>query len=703
MKKPKLTDASVKGGTPAGKKSVQSAASVGFPALAGIALLLLLGLGIYSNSFDCSFHLDDKNSIMENTNIHDLSRLDDIWNFNHNRFIPYLSLAVNYHFGQLQVWGYHAFNLVVHLINALLVYWLTLLVFSTPALKEHKLARHKQALALVTAMLFVSHPLATQSVTYIVQRLASMVALFYFLSMALYLKGRLSSGPGASRYMYFAGALAAGIMALFSKENAYTLPLNLLLIEALLLQKVVLHIRWNDYRVWLTLGSLLALALFIYLRFTAVIFQPILPTGGNAYTVTSTNYLFTQFSVILTYIRLLFFPYKQNLDYDYPLSESLLEPVTLLSLLALLGILALGVYLLQRSRLVAFGIFFFFIALAVESSIVPIADIIFEHRTYLPSFGFFLILSSVGFSLFGDQQRNMVYLLFTFIIGVNAVLTYQRNKVWKDELSLWNDVVSKSPGKARAYLNRGVAHWTAGNRQQALADYRQATALDPEHYYSAYYNLGVAESGFGQWDNAIRSYSRAIALYPQYPAAYAGLGIAYASNNMQAEALQAFAKAIELNPNDAQHHFNRGNVYMTSRQWTPALEDYSRAVSLNPAYVDAFSNRAIVYGNLGEYQNAINDCSKVIELDPAYVKAYTNRAITYYSMGKWSEAIADYSTVLKMAPGNISAYYNRGLAYMNTQNWEAAVADLSKVLEADPSNQSAINSRAQAMANLQKQ
>jgi tetratricopeptide (TPR) repeat protein len=698
MKKPKLTDASVKGGAPAGKKSVQSAASGGFPALAGIALLLLLGLGIYSNSFDCSFHLDDKNSIIENPNIQDLSRIDQLYAFNKSRFIPYLTMAMNYQYGQLDVWGYHAFNLLVHLINALLVCWLTLLVFSTPAVRDHPLARHKNAIALITALLFVSHPLATQSVTYIVQRLASMAALFYYASMALYLKARLTEKYGPLKVVLFISSIIMAGLALFSKENSYTLPLAILLMEVLLMQSVSLKQRWTDYRVLLVAGSMLVLALFVYMRFTTAVLKPILPSGGNPYTVTSTNYLFAQFPVILTYIRLLVLPYNQNLDHDVAPIESLFDVRSLMSLLVILALIVLAIRQVRRNPVFSFGILFFFAALTVESSIIPINDLMFEHRTYLPSFGFFLLMSSLVFSLFSESNKRLAMLVLFGIVGINSVLTYQRNKVWKDELSLWSDVVSKSPMKARAYINRGVAHWTAGNKQQALSDYTKAIELNPNYSYAAYYNLGVVQSDFGQWDKAIQSFDRAIQLYPGYYAAISGQAIAYGNSNNPAEALKGFQKAIELNPRDAVNFFNRGNVRMAAKQWQEALDDYSKAIELDPNYLDAYCNRAVVYGNLSQAENAIGDCSKAIAINPSYAKAYNNRAISYYNLGKWNDAIQDYSAAIRLAPTNPNAYYYRGIAYMNLQQWDSAITDLSKVLELNPSNQAAFNSRAQAMA-----
>ena len=151
----------------------------------GIIAILILGFIIYGNTFNCAFQFDDKHNIVDFDGIRDLGNLKPMWEVNHSRFLSFLSFAINYHYGQLNVGGYHFVNLCIHLLNACLVFWIIRLLFTTPALKNNNVAIHKSSIALVGALMFVSHPLATGAVTYIVQRMASMVATFYFLSIAL--------------------------------------------------------------------------------------------------------------------------------------------------------------------------------------------------------------------------------------------------------------------------------------------------------------------------------------------------------------------------------------------------------------------------------------------------------------------------------------------------------------------------------------
>jgi len=198
--------------------------------LLSIILISCLGSVVYSNTFFCSFHFDDFRFIVHNPSIKNIHNLQNIWHYWHCRFVTFLSLAFNYHLNGLNVFGYHLFNLAVHLASAFFVWWLTLLTLSTPAMKEDKITRHADIIALFTGLVFVSHPVQTEAVTYIWQRAASMAALFYLASVCFYVKSRsLHNGPGGK--FYYAGSLITAVLAMFTKENTVTLPLMILFYE----------------------------------------------------------------------------------------------------------------------------------------------------------------------------------------------------------------------------------------------------------------------------------------------------------------------------------------------------------------------------------------------------------------------------------------------------------------------------------------
>jgi len=185
--------------------------------LFSIGIVIIIGLIIYSNSFKCSFHFDDYDHIVNNPKIHDLNDFESWWNYSTNRPVSIFTFVVNYHYHELNVFYYHLVNLLIHLINAILVWWFTLLLFSTPIIKKNLLYEHKRLIALIVSLLFVSHPLATQSVTYIIQRQSSLAALFYFLSLALYLQARISDKSVKFKVVLFLGAFFSAVLAFYSK------------------------------------------------------------------------------------------------------------------------------------------------------------------------------------------------------------------------------------------------------------------------------------------------------------------------------------------------------------------------------------------------------------------------------------------------------------------------------------------------------
>jgi protein O-mannosyl-transferase len=630
--------------------------------LAGLAVISILGIIIYSNSFTCSFHFDDIPRIVDNTNIRNLADVKTWWNYYPTRPVGIFTFVLNYHFNQLDVRYWHLVNLVIHLINSGLVWWLALLILSTPSMKDNPMNRHKNAIAFFTALLFVSHPLATQSVTYIVQRFASLVTMFYLLSATLYMKARLTDKMTSAAWLMYTGSLISALLAMLTKENAFTLPPALLLFELFFFRIKKLSINFRDYRVLLFIAAFLSVIIFLAFQFSSAILNSIPPSNGNNYTITPINYLFTQFSVILKYIQLLFLPVNQNLDYDFPISESFFTPRTLLSFLVLLMILVLAAFLYKRHRILSFGIFWFFLTLSVESSFIPIKDLIFEHRTYLPSVGFFLALCSGIYILLWNKYKNLAISILLMIVASNTILAYERNKVWKDDLTLWDDNVSKSPNKAGPVLNRGVAYGKLKQWDKSTADYLRAIEINP-NYSTAYSNLGINWGNLEQWDKSIEACSRAIELEPKYIEAYYNRGFAYSNLGIRDKAISDYTKAIGIDPKYAIAYYNRGIDWFNLGKWEKSIADFSKVVEIDPSFSAAWYNRGIDWGNLEQWDKAIHDYSMAIGLNPKFVLAYNGRGIAYHNLRQWEKAISDFSSAVAIDPSFTRAYSNRDISY----------------------------------------
>ncbi len=574
-------------------------------ALKGLATILILGFIIYANSFQTTFHLDDINNIRDNQSIRNLSDIQGMWQFSQTRFLALYTFAWNFHYGQLNVAGYHVVNLIIHLINAILVYWLSFLLFSTPVLKDKFLPKDKTMLSLAVALLFVSHPLATQSVTYIVQRMTSMSAMFYLLGLVLYLLSRFTD-IGKAKTRLLIGCGISVLLACLTKENAFTFPFAIVLIEIFFLQTRPNAISFKDKRVLLIGAALVSLIALGFYSYSDYLLHPEYEhQNEREIDITSWRYLLTQFSVILKYIQLLILPVNQVFDYNYKLVTSFLDPKAWISFLALLGLIGLAILTFKKHRLISFGICWFFLTISIESSIIPLQDLIFEHRTYLPSFGFFLIFVYILYSLTWKNLKNIGLSILALVIVVNSVLTYMRNNVWKDEITLCTDSIKKSPGKARPYNNRGDALVDEKRYEEALLDFDKAIELLPQ-YAMAYYNRGNLYQKQKKYDLALTDFNYAIRYERDFDKAYNNRGTLYKETNRFDEAIVDYDRAISLNPDYFMAYNNRGSVYILQKQYQQAIEDLDKAIALKPDFAEAFGNRGIAKLKMGNTDGCVD-------------------------------------------------------------------------------------------------
>ncbi len=581
-----------------------------------IILIACLGIIIYSNTFHAPFQFDDKVFITNNTTLRNIGHWQDIWSYMPCRFITFLSLALNYHCHQLDVFGYHMVNLIIHLAAAILVWWLTLLTFSTPILKKQDIVRSAEIMALLIALVFVSHPLQTEGVTYIWQRCTSLAALFYLASLCCYVKARLmnshsgkinfieiAASPSAPRndVILYSSSLSFAIMAMFTKENTITLPLMILLYEYFFF-KTERNFNWKYAGPFLLTVCIIPLTMFL----TASTSDSRVAAPTEPGNISSMHYFLTQLRAMVTYIRLAFLPFNQNVDYDYPILRNILAPPVLLGLTFLAAIFYCAKRLFQKYRIISFSILWFFITLLPESSFFPLKDVIFEHRLYLPLVGYSLFLASSVYYLLRDKNLSAIVKILIAVIACYAVMTYQRNKVWQSEFTLWNDAIQKSPHKERPYNNCGLILAQQGHLKEAIADYSKAIEINPR-YINAYVNRGLLYSQQGEYRQAISDDD----------------------------------KAIELNPQLAEAYINRANVYFKEAQLNQAEADYTQAVTLKPALRDAYYNLGFIDSKQGHFLQAVFCYSQVIKLNPKDIEAYTNRAICFFKLNEFDKSWDD--------------------------------------------------------------
>lgn len=509
-----------------------------------IIFLALTGCLVYSNTFLSPFHFDDYFSIVANTSIGTFQGFKEVWNFWPTRFLAYYSLAMNYRYGKLDVTGYHWFNLVVHIISGILVWRLTLMILSSPGLQSPAGNKRVRILALLSGLLFVVHPIQTQAVTYIIQRTTSLAALFYLAALCFYAKARIlqyANNLSLAQNIFYCCSLITATAAMFTKETAITLPFAVMLYEFCFFKKGG-SINWKPVIPFLPMLFIIPLTML----FThSVNFLELHRAIEPASDISPLNYLLTEFRVLATYLRLLFLPFNQNLDYDYAIAKSLTELNTLASFSLLVVIFVIAVKLFRRHRLISFSIFWFFLTLLPESSIIPIKDVIFEHRLYLTMFGYSLFAVSIAFYFYNSKSAKAVLAVLIAVTVSYAALAYKRNFVWQDELSLWNDTIYKSPGKARPYNERGFVYLLKGNYERAVIDFTKTLEIDPK-YVSAYNNRGITYIRKEDYKQAIFDFSEAIKIETKYAPAYSNRAVAYFYCHEYEKAWEDLNKATAL-------------------------------------------------------------------------------------------------------------------------------------------------------------
>ncbi|HNX90617.1 MAG TPA: tetratricopeptide repeat protein [Candidatus Omnitrophota bacterium] len=532
-------------------------------------LIVAAAFLVYLNSLHSPFVFDDKIYITQNKSIRDLFDLAAMWKANRTRFVAYFSFALNYRFSGLEVFWYHLTNIAVHAGASLFVWRMAYLIG-----KEENEVGNKETwvVPFFAGILFAVHPVQTQAVTYICQRITSLATFFYLAAFVLYLEGRISSrGGGKIRYVFFCGACCFCIFAMFTKEISVTLPVMIICYEIIFNkgQKFREKIKYVVPAAAAILIIPLAIGLFGDTKLGQIlnVFQ-----RSNSYLVST--YFFTQLKVICTYIRLAFVPFGQNLDYDYLVSDSFFEPSVIASAVVLCSIIFTAFIMRKNNKKLFFCVSWFFITVLPQSSFFVSEDLIFEHRLYLPLAGFAVFLPEAVSIITGRKNKQLLMVILVIISVIYGGMTIARNAVWRDGISLWTDVIKKSPNKVRGYHNRGVLYYESGETDKALMDYDKAIGIlfrikaEKAAYYELMQKTGVWTEEF----------------------------------------------IVEIKLDNAKIFCDRGIVYTVRGEKDKAISDFDSAIEINPKYALAYKNRAVAYFLKGEYDKSRQDVKKAQEL-----------------------------------------------------------------------------------------
>lgn len=579
----------------------------------GALIIVIVGVLAYSNSFEGAFVFDD----LEYVGTPEVRQLLPPWNAmfgvkNVSRPLIGLSLAVNYAVSGFNTWSYHLFNLLIHLAAALALWGIVRRTLITSRMRD-RFGEKSFVLSLVVALVWMVHPLLTQSVTYVIQRCESLMGMFYLVTLYCAIR----SFDSKRRGLWFAASVAACASGMMSKQVMVTAPLMVLLYDSMFLSgsfREALRKRWPLYA---------GLASTLILLVATTVASPVNETAGFAVkTIAPLRYFASEFSVIVHYLQLSLWPAPLVLDYTWPTATTFLQAAPYgVILIVLAGATVWG---LIRRHPAAFAGAWFFIVLAITSSIMPYSDLAFEQRMYVPLAGVVTLLVIAGYALgkhsleqlsIPEEQRTragrfMSFATVAIILTSFVLVTLRRNVDYHSEITIWTDTLSKRPDNYRAHNNLGGLLIGLGRPEEGRVHLQEAVGKNPR-FALAHYNLG--------WLLALEGNSD--------------------------EAITQLLMAIELNPLDADSYYYLGYAHQRSGRIREAIEDYNTALRLRPDWPAALTDLARILAsqkdpqlrNTGEAVKLAEKAAGLTQMKDSLVLEILTT--TYAEDGRMDEAI----------------------------------------------------------------
>lgn len=605
-----------------------------------VLALTALAVICYHNSLTAPFIFDDIPWIVENESLRSLWPIGPL--LGSNRPVLTVSLALNYAIGGTNVTGYHLTNLVIHLAAGLVLYDL---IRRTLVLTTSNSRRSAAWLAAVISALWIAHPLQTQAVSYVVQRSASLMGLFFLLTLYCTLRAKLRAQGGTS---WSVAAIACCWLGAGTKEVIATAPIIVLLFDRIFLSRTwseVLRERWVFHLALFSSWSWLAANM-------APAFAGSTSTAGySSQTLTAGEYLVSQTTVLLHYLRLVVWPEPLCFDYYWPVTRSI--GAALLPGVVTLSLFLASLWALRYRPRVGLVAFSFFLILGPTSSVLPIRDLAVEHRMYLP-LACVVTLIVLGFHgvaydtairsnfLSKVPGRALRGAAIVALVGCVA-LTICRNEDYRTRTALWQSVLEVNPANPRAYNQLGVVLQSEGNDREALECYREAVRYsdqsDMPPLAEYHYNLAASLHNLGHVDEAILHYRRSLQRQPRSTKVLLNLGAAY-------DELGRTPKAIE---------------------------QYEKALNLRPQYSPIHNNLALALAKYGRYEDAVSHFRLAIVGDPPIPAAALHLGRTLMEMGQ--------------VETGVEAYRAAAALQARFKQWDAAAAILEEAIEKSVSAQ----------------
>jgi Flp pilus assembly protein TadD len=613
-----------------------------------LALLCFPGIAVFFATMHSPFLYDDAHAIQDNPYIKNLSEFQQTVGIQNifNRSVLLLTFSINYALGQSEVFGYHLFNIFLHVCVGIVLYFLIaeLLTLEQPSLKPQL-----KKLPLVASLVHLFNPVTVESVTYISSRSSVLATLFYVLSfyfLVRFSKTKEKRGDGPSLIHYPVLAFLLFLFGLGAKEIIITLPIIAVLY--LWVQSPTKSFRKFFPDLAAILIPLLGYLLYRYVEMGSLL---VIKTDPYSHLVDRGLYFLTQIKVVISYYFLkLLFPINLNFEPDIRLVSGLTDWEWIAALMAMTSIACAVFY--QKSVLLKGAFFWALLTVLPTSSIIPLKQFAIEHRTYLPGIGIsvgmgILLLRAVPLV---SQARHALLILMVLY----GFLTMQRSLDYRTEVVLWEDTVNKSPYKSMAHNNLGTAYLFEDRLDEARKSFEISLALSPSST-DPYINLGHIHLRNKEWDKARIKFDLALKLGASRSQVFFNSGLMRLRLNQPEEALPFLLKAIEIKSHRALYHYELGNAFRKLKQHDSALKAYRRALELEPSYVEAQNNIGVIFWNLKVLDKAEIEFKKALQMSDGKVTIHSNLANLYIAQKRFSQAIPHLKSVTSQRPDDLRA------------------------------------------------
>lgn len=671
-------------------------------------LIVLISFGIYYQSLYGEFIWDDKDLILTHSGyLNDWENVFSVFTkpfFGKSptyRPLLIVSFIIDYQLWGMQPYGFHYTNVLLHTMNALLVY---VLVFM--------LLKHTY-LALFASLIFATHPIQTEAVAWISGRNDVIVTFFSLITLIAYIRWRSLKETG--RVFLFIGFLLAFGCVLLSKESGIVLFPLIVLIDCCF-QPAVPYGIGSKRKAYVSL--LLVSFLYIYLRMEILDAIGLVGNHGDDLT----RRFLEPFVIYAYYFKILFFPVHQTANPFIPYLTSIKDPAFISSFLLVSSLILISAVCWRRIREISFVILWNFIALLPVSGIVPLTVPVLEHRLYLGVVAFGMLMPLLFYKMmtlkhdetfFKRSVTIAISLILIAMVSIYGIKTVTRNTIWKDETHFWLKTVEESPLSVFARINLGNIYVEKREYDKAIQKFNEALSLNP-NASKAYSNLGKLYCLKGDYQRSLHYYGEALQLSPYSSKSYSDLGYffyhllkerlaisglpdakpnkelqtmiyTYDVEGLYQNSLYHYQKALHLNFNNAQVHNNLGDLYYLKQSYQQAAEEYSLAIQINPYYAEAYNNLGLVHFDEKRYEEAQQAFLQALALKPDFAEAYNNLGMVYLNEESYDKALDCFNQAFVFLPDHAQVNFNLALVYLQGfSNKQKGIYYLRRSLEFDP-------------------